>query len=64
MTTVPATIERVHITGEWLGLLVAGPVSLYAATRVKEPWLKLALVAAGLGTMAVDGWLLKKKGQL
>jgi hypothetical protein len=53
-------VRRVHLAGEWLGLLVAGPVAIYASTKVKAPWLRFALLATGIGTMAVDAWLLKR----
>ena len=54
-------VREVHITGEKLGLFVAGPVCIYASTKKQLPqWLRAALFITGVGTMAVDAWLLKQ----
>lgn len=61
MVTIPVARHRVHIVGETLGLWVAGPIAIYASTYKTLPkWLRVGLFAAGVGTMAVDAWLLRE----
>ena len=58
-----AKIARTHDVFEGLGLLVAGPLTVYAATRTQPLRRKArtALMVTGIATMAVDGWLLYKR---
>ena len=56
---IPANIRKIHIAGENLGLYVAGPVCILGALKTKG-LLSIALFTVGIGTMAVDAWLLRK----
>lgn len=53
------TTRQLHIIGELLGLFVAAPFSIYMATRRELPiGLRVLNGVAGVGTAAIDGWLL------
>lgn len=55
-------VDSAHVVFQTAGLLLAGPVSLVAASRKELPTgLRGALAVIGLGTMAIDGWLLYRR---
>ena len=56
-------IARTHDLFEGLGLLVGGPLTVYAATRTKplRRRVKSVLMVTGIATMAVDGYLLYRR---
>jgi hypothetical protein len=52
---------RLHVAAETLALLVAVPLSVYFAARRDLPmWARIAAGAVAAGTLAVDGYLLRR----
>lgn len=57
-TIISVTQRRVHIAAELVALFVVAPLSILLATRRELPMgLRVLSAIAGLGTLAVDGWL-------
>jgi hypothetical protein len=50
--------RRVHVAGEVLAVAVVAPLLLYVAATTKDPVARSVSLAVGLGTLAVDSWLL------
>ena len=58
---ITAQQRRVHVYAETLAVVLVAPLLGYAATQRELPdWARYGLGAAALGTLLVDGWLLKR----
>lgn len=50
--------QRLHVASELVAVLLVAPVTLYMASKATDPTTRAIGMAIGIGTLAVDGWLL------
>lgn len=60
-TCITEQQRQVHVVSELVALVFVAPLLGYVATRRELPdWARYGVGAAALGTLLVDGWLLRR----